>query len=331
METNSEFARQKGKKMACYNTRIGYYSKEINKTGKRSLVFDIKYAIDDQQVEIPCGTCMGCRVNKKSQWALRIMHEAMLHEENCFITLTYTDEELSNRKNPHTLNKSDGQKFIKRLRNKIKADTPKGEEVKKILYYMAYEYGDETMRPHMHAIIFNHNFNDKEIWSEKDDNKLYTSKELDEIWGMGMCTIGAVTKDTATYTAGYTTKKITGEMAKEHYKVADENGEIFEIIPECATMSTRPAIGKNWFIKFQNDLEKDYITHKGVKYGIPAYYDKLKTKEDPINMDDVKEKREMNMRTPQFLRENTHERKRVKEKVQELKRKNYEDNKKIKI
>jgi len=309
--------------MACYTPLKAYYSKEINASGKRSLVFNANNAIDDQSIEVSCGQCIGCRMSKRGQWSTRMMHEASLHEENIFITLTYSDEELIKKENPHNLIKSDVQKFIKRLRNSIKAKTPKGEEPKKIKYFLCGEYGDETLRPHYHAIIFNYDFEDRELHHIQNDNKLYTSRELDDLWGMGMCMIGEVTKDSTSYVAGYTTKKITGEIAKEHYTRIDDNGEMHEVIPEFALMSTKPALGKGWYEKYKGDVKKDFITHKGKKLGIPKYYDKLREREDAIDFEEVKEKREMSMRTEQFLRENSYERLKVKEKVQVLKRKKH--------
>ena len=317
--------------MGCYSPIKAWYSKLVNKSGKRSLVFNVKAAIDDQDINISCGQCIGCRIMKRADLSTRCMHEASLHEENCFITLTYDDKELMNRENPHTVIKSDVQNFIKRLRSKIKYDTPKGQEPKKISYLIVGEYGDETERPHYHAIIFNHDFEDKELHHTEKGNKLYTSKELEDAWGMGMCIIGEVTKDTTSYVAGYTTKKITGEKAKEHYTKIDQNGEVFEIIPEFALRSTRPAIGKNWYEKYRGDVKKDFITHKGKREKVPKYYDKLREQDDDIEFDEVKEKREMSMRTEQFLKENTPERLKVKQKVKELQQKKYEEERGTKI
>jgi len=41
---------------------------------------------------LPCGRCIGCRLERARQWSVRVMHEASLYEENCFVTLTYSEE-----------------------------------------------------------------------------------------------------------------------------------------------------------------------------------------------------------------------------------------------
>lgn len=64
-------------------------------------------------LELPCGQCIGCRLERSRQWAMRCVHEASMHDNNCFITLTYNPENLPP---DGGLIKSDFQKFMKRLR-----------------------------------------------------------------------------------------------------------------------------------------------------------------------------------------------------------------------
>ena len=40
-------------------------------------------------------------------------------------------------------------------------------------------------------------------------------------------------------------------------------------------MSRRPGIGKDWLEKFRTDTNKDFITVRGQKMGLPKYYDNL--------------------------------------------------------
>ena len=78
--------------MACYSPIKGWRSKDVNPdTGKRSIVFNPKHAFQDMPVEVPCGQCIGCRLERSRQWAMRCVHEAQLHRDNSFITLTYDD------------------------------------------------------------------------------------------------------------------------------------------------------------------------------------------------------------------------------------------------
>ena len=46
----------------------------------------------DGKLTLPCGNCIGCRLERSRQWAVRCMHEASLYEDNCFLTLTYSPE-----------------------------------------------------------------------------------------------------------------------------------------------------------------------------------------------------------------------------------------------
>jgi len=313
--------------MACNNPLKGYFSKEVNVSGKRSIVFDVNNAIDDMSIDLPCGQCIACKISKNGEWALRMMHEASCHKENSFITLTYSDEVLFERDNPHTLVKKDAQKFIKDLRYRLKAEAKKnGTEVPKFKYFIVGEYGDKSKRVHLHAIIFGYAWNDdRELHHISNGNELYSSEALEKVWGKGNCLIGGVDKESCGYCAGYTTKKINGDMAEEHYVHVNDNGEVFKIIPEFCMMSTKTPIGYEWYLKYGSDTKKDFITNKGKKFKIPKLYDRMLEKLDPIDFDDVKEKREVSMRTEQCIRENRPERLKVKEAVLKRKQKQYED------
>ncbi len=47
-----------------------------------------------EKMEVGCGQCLGCRLDYRRMWGMRIAHEAALWEHlggNSFITLTYRD------------------------------------------------------------------------------------------------------------------------------------------------------------------------------------------------------------------------------------------------
>ena len=90
---------------------------------------------------LPCGKCTMCISKRAVEWATRARHEISCHDDNCFITLTYSEENLESEK----INKEHFQKFMKRLRKYTG---------KKIRYMVSYEYGTKLNRPHMHAILF---------------------------------------------------------------------------------------------------------------------------------------------------------------------------------
>lgn len=270
--------------MACYKPLEAWYSKEVNPSGKRSLVFSPKSALQpDDPIRINCGQCVGCRLERSRQWAVRCMHEASMHQNNCFITLTFSPEELEKRDNPLSVDKRDFQLFMKRLRKRF------GDGIR---YFYCGEYGEKNSRPHYHACLFNHDFSDKRLFKMSNGIPLYISDELSKLWPFGFATIGEVTFESAAYTARYVMKKVSGKKAEEegtYWRYDSETGEGFQVEPEFCCMSRRPGIGKTWFEKFKADLyPNDFVVYRGKKGSVPKYYDKLLEKEDAYALDDIK-------------------------------------------
>jgi hypothetical protein len=259
--------------MPCYSPIVGYLSRSVNPTGKRSVVFDVTKGFLDMKVQLPCGRCIGCKLERSRQWAIRCVHEASLYPDNCFITLTFND---SSKNDSGSLVKSDFQKFMKRLRKKF------GQGVR---YFHCGEYGSKLGRPHHHACLFNFDFPDKVLYSDKGGNKLYISKSLIELWPFGFSTIGAVTFESAAYVARYIAKKITGDKAEAYY-----NGRE----PEYTTMSRRPGIGFKWFQKFKGDIyPHDFLVIRGgIKCKPPRFYDEKYLLTNPDSYDLIKGIRE---------------------------------------
>lgn len=185
-----------------------------------------------------------------------------MHETNCFITVTYDDDNLPSG---GTLIRDDFVKFWKRLRRKFGP----------IRAYYCGEYGETTHRPHYHACLFGWRPNDLKLLSNNGDYPLYESEQLHERWGMGHTSVGDLTFETAAYTARYVTKKITGAMADDHYSRLDpETGEIHHLTPEFCGMSRRPGIGMPWLKKFGRDTyEKDEVIMRGKPMRPPRAYD----------------------------------------------------------
>ncbi len=235
------------------------------------------------QIQVPCGRCTGCRLERSRQWAIRCSHEASLNEDNCFITLTYNDEAIP----PYgTLKKADFQKFIKRLR---KANTGR-----KIRYYHCGEYGEQLERPHYHACIFNYDFPDRKVFKKTGETLLYTSKILEGLWPKGYSTVGDVTFKSAAYVARYVMKKVLGKEQEEHYSVVDEEtGEIIMREPEYTTMSLKPGIGADWYNKWRGDVyPSDEVIIDGRSVKPPRYYDNLFEHDAPKEFNLIKMRRE---------------------------------------
>ena len=290
--------------MACYYPVQGYRSRTLNPSGKRGIVFDTNTGYLDRPVTLCCGRCTGCRLERSRQWAMRCVHEASLHEENAFITLTYDDDHLPAG---GTLKKKDYQDFMKALRHYYYP--------KRIRYYMCGEYGEQSVRPHYHACLFGLDFTDKVCYTEKQGIRLYISSTLNHIWKKGFTTVGEVTFDSAAYVARYIMKKINGEKAYEHYKSIDfETGEIFDLIPEYTTMSRRPGIGREWYKKWKEEVyPEDEVVIRGIKQHPPRYYDTLYDVEQPKEMEKIKSKRTKAAQV--HKKNNTPERLAVRERV----------------
>jgi len=217
---------------------------------------------------LPCSQCVGCRLNYARNWAIRIMHEAQMHEDNMFITLTFNPESLNKRAIPSSLDVTEFQRFMKRLRKQIAP--------KKIRYFHCGEYGEKKGRPHYHAIIFGHKFDDLILHEEnkKTKVKLYTSKKLEKLWPYGFSTIGNVEFQSASYVARYIMKKQKGTDSKT--KINTETGEVSEQQHEYNTMSRYPGIAYAWYQKYQKDIyPHDYVVINNKKVNPPRYYDTL--------------------------------------------------------
>jgi len=202
--------------------------------------------------QLPCGKCIACRLDYARQWAIRCVHESKMHERNCFVTLTYSDENL---KSP-TLVYSDFQKFMKKLR-KLQ-DDPIG-------VFVTGEYGEKTKRPHWHCILFNYEPTDGlHSRTTVQGHRVYTSALLDRTWGYGLTEYGAVSFDSAGYCARYAAKKLVHGKDQDH-----------DYHP-ISKKSSKHAIGKKFLEKFWPDVfnSGQIVLDNGKTCSIPRYYEK---------------------------------------------------------
>ncbi len=260
-------------------------------------------------MSVPCGQCVGCRLERSRQWAVRCMHEASLHEDNCFLTLTYSDENLPEY---GSLVKSDFQKFVKRMRKRFA-----------FRYFHCGEYGEETKRPHYHALLFGFDFPDKVPWRESKGYKIWRSPILEEMWSQGNSEIGTASFESAAYVARYCVKTLQNlrfrqgdrdsyveALDREYSRVDEETGEIVIVAPEYTTMSRRPGIGSRWFEKFGTEVyPSDEVLVRGRSCKPPRFYDELQRREDAVCFEGVRRARSLARR----LEDQTPERLRVRE------------------
>lgn len=296
--------------MTCYQPLQGWRGRLDGR-----VVFNRAAGYADKPVAVPCGRCIGCRLARADAWAVRMMHEAQMHELSCFLTLTYADEFLP----PFgSLRFSDFQKFMKRYRTRVAPSRFK--------FFHCGEYGEALSRPHYHAVILGHDFLDKEYFKSVNGNRYFVSELLSDLWPFGTHLIGTVTFGSCKYVACYITKKFTGDGAQKHYEVVDPvTGEIGFRDPEYATMSN--GIGKSWFMKYGfevfNGGQSDdvVIDARGRKVKPPRYYFELLKRDREI--DAIRTRGRRVRRAKENAHDATVERLKVREKVVKARRKTY--------
>lgn len=260
--------------MTCYFPLHAYKGKSKD-ADKIKIVFRRSDSWRGIELDLPCGQCIGCRLERSRQWAVRCMHEASLYNENSFLTLTYDDFHLPEN---GSLVLSDFQLFMKRLRKSIAP--------KRVRFFHCGEYGELYARPHYHALLFGHDFSDRKYFKGEGENRLYTSDRLSELWPQGHSLVGQVSFESAAYCARYVLKKVTGDKAEEHYQGRK---------PEYTTMSRRPGIGKAWFENFSGDVYPlDRVIVRGHPTRPPRFYDNLLARRDRSSFELIKINRELN-------------------------------------
>jgi len=257
--------------MPCYLPLVGYRTLGSRITFKRSEALFPK-----QPMSLPCGRCIGCKIAKSKDWALRCWHEAQLNDaglNNCYITLTYSNENLPEH---GSLKKSDFQKFLKRLRKNTK---------QKLRYFMCGEYGEKTNRPHYHALLFGYKFPDAKFWTERKGNRIYKSEILTNTWGVGACELSGVTFKSAAYVARYILKKQnSAEATQDRYCIYNtETGEITLRTFEYVAMSLKPGIGAKFYEKYPDSFfpQDEARLPNGGTMPVPNYYRTLLKRSDP--------------------------------------------------
>lgn len=140
---------------------------------------------------VPCGQCYACRVNRLRKTVGQILLEASYAEkESSFITLTYND---AHYPSDGSLQPKHSYNFIDRLRKTAEAPSS-------LRYFVVGEYGTKTERAHYHVALFNFPPQDAEpavhkVWRDNGEPR-------------GFVQTGSITPESASYIAGYCTKKM---------------------------------------------------------------------------------------------------------------------------
>lgn len=249
--------------MACYRSFLMY------RLENGSLVSAGPQAARGIPVRLPCGRCFGCLMERCQMWSMRCRHEAQSWDHNCFLTLTYDDDHLPAF---GSLDRSHVQKFVKRLRRAVVGvQAAPGSDRRPVRFFGCGEYGTRTRRPHYHLLLFNVRFTDRERYGDKT----FTSALVSSLWPYGSHLIGDVTPASASYVAGYASKKVFGRVeAERHYEVVDPlTGECFQRVPEFSCMSLKPGIGQYWYDRYKSDLASGFVVLDGAKVPVPRFYE----------------------------------------------------------
>lgn len=265
--------------MSCYRPIQAYripFSQ--TKNGKSVVLFKVGQLVegDYEILVLPCGRCIGCRMDRAKQWAVRCLHESFMHDRNCFLTLTYNSD---NCPSDGSLKIEDVQLFLKRLRWKLKS---------RVRFFASGEYGESLMRPHYHLLLFGFDFPDKVLLRKSGSGNYYVSEFLADLWPFGYHIIAGLEFCTAYYVAQYAAKKLRKDSVDRY------DGRK----PEYIHMSLKPGIGAGFFDKYKLDLyplDRAVIDDKHV-YSVPRYYDKLLEREDSEMLSVVKSNRQSYMR-----------------------------------
>lgn len=238
-----------------------------------------KYVSYHDVIRVPCGKCLGCRLDFSRQWADRMMLELESNfGKGLFLTLTYNNEnvpfgyvcddngELQVDANgdvipgSFSLRKRDLQLFMKSLRKAFSDRT--------VRFYACGEYGGRTRRPHYHLIIFNLGLDDfkdlKMVGYNELGQQYFTSEKIERIWKKGFVCLSDVSFKTCAYVSRYCMKKVFDLDAPDGCE------------PEFTQMSRRPGIGR-FYLEDHPDclnLSKIYLSDSNgsVEVTIPKYF-----------------------------------------------------------
>lgn len=227
--------------------------------------------VDQYNMIVPCGKCLACRIKKRQEWAMRMMHERESWQDSLFLTLTYSDFYLPfGRVGLPTLRKDHLQKFFKRLRHHLRVmyyvyNSCRRKPNKRymqypIRYFACGEYGDNTQRPHYHAIMFGlSQFNvDREVikhcWPYCDWNNSYIERK----------SFGSAEADSMRYVSQYIDKKYDNDYSDEVY--SDLGREpVFKLASN--------GIGRDWCIIHESQIADNMsLTFNGKTVSLPRYY-----------------------------------------------------------
>lgn len=196
--------------------------------------------VSTSPVPVPCGQCIACRIQRRDEWACRLMLEAQANAgASLFVTLTVQDEHQalspSGRSN---LQRDFVSRFMKRLR--FNTGLP-------LRFLGCGEYGERNERAHYHLCLFGLPVDWQCSWapSAGEQKRLrelvgskweqYSGVEL-EVFRAHQCAGHVQVAEFNSARAAYTVATYT-------VKCAASSGDWGDRVPPFLVMSRRPALG----------------------------------------------------------------------------------------
>ncbi len=208
--------------------------------------------IKGQYQRVPCRWCMGCRIQRRNEWATRIRLESFDYMRkgfgSSFCTITYNDESYSGGAYI-----SDIQKMNKRLRYYLKRDSSLGIPFD-FKYYCVSEYGTAGDRGHFHCIYMG-------LSSD------FLSEYLRKSWKYGFIQVAPLSHSRIRYTLKYMDKQVLSDKDREEY-IATYHRE-----PPTAVFSK--GIASRYFLENIDSIRENggLLTDNGI-VGLNSYYTK---------------------------------------------------------
>lgn len=260
-----------------------------------------------QLYDVPCGKCPNCLIARRYDRATRIMLEASCYEENVFITLTLNDEHVGYNDladNLFTQFKKDfrrvyGEAQYCPLNRKHWKKNVRSYTHKKFKFIETGEYGEKNGRKHYHGIIFNHSFKDMYFtgfYSDKG-NPIYSSYELEKLWGKGTVQCEKITFDLALYVGKYIT-----DGWDDDYSPNTETG----LLRKKAYSTSSHGIGLTWLNKYWRSMLGAGCIDLGDRTcPIPRYFKKKLALLQPMAYARYKRKKYLEFETKmKFIKQN---------------------------
>lgn len=206
-------------------------------------------------IKIPCGQCIGCRIDKLKMWTARCEYEAK-KGQNSFVTLTIDDLHLNFKENASraTLDRSELKKFFDRVYKAYEVKYKKKPDYK---YFASAEYGGIFLRPHYHVLFFGLDF--------KIDQDIIKAS-----WKYGNVDFKPLLRGGIRYVVDYFTKEhVNGKLAEERY---DKKGL------ERPFISHSQGLGRGLYFENRDQIKETGKVKIGSKtFPVPTYYRSLLT------------------------------------------------------